>query len=133
MPSHDLGTAQAAPGKGTVEIEVAEEKDLNVLYQEAVDTIKTKVAEEPKHRSASEKQEDYYKNFRTRVVLAWIVTNGALVGILTSTSETLSKILTEEQRSNIYMAIILWSVAALAFFRFIGSMLYLLFRLFTGN
>ncbi|CAG8457477.1 10701_t:CDS:2 [Paraglomus brasilianum] len=132
-PKHDLGTAQAAPGKGTVEIEVAEEKDLNVLYQEAVDTIKTKVAEEPKHRSASEKQEDYYKNFRTRVVLAWIVTNGALVGILTSTSETLSKILTEEQRSNIYMAIILWSVAALAFFRFIGSMLYLLFRLFTGN
>jgi chitin synthase len=129
--STDLGTAQAAPGKGTVEVDVTEEKDLNVLYQEAVETIKTKVADDDSGPEIT--QDDYYRNFRTRVVLAWIFSNGALVAVITSTSDTLAKILTEQQRSNLYMAFILWSVAGLAFFRFIGSMLYLLFRLFTGN
>ncbi|CAG8537818.1 16690_t:CDS:1, partial [Cetraspora pellucida] len=106
--------------------------DINAAYDEAVNELARHVEEVPKEPSASEKQEDYYKAFRTEVVLAWIISNAALVAVITNASTTLNSILPSQKRSNDYMAFILWSVTGLAAFRFIGCCTYLLFRLFTG-
>ena len=130
---HDLGTVNTG-GKGEVEIEVpVEQKDINAAYDEACTELARHVEEEVKHRSKADKQEDYYKSFRTRVVLAWILSNGALIAGILNGSEYLNSVFPSEQRSNDYMAFILWSVTGLAAFRFFGSCIYLLFRLFTGN
>jgi len=36
------------------------------------------------------------------------------------------------QRSTIYMTVVLWSVAGLSAFRFVGSLWFLIVRLFRG-
>ncbi|CAG8510887.1 14090_t:CDS:2, partial [Racocetra persica] len=129
----DLGTV-AAPGKGgEVEVEApVDQKDINAAYDEAVNELSRHVEEEQKQPSEAERQEDYYKAFRTEVVLAWTISNAALVAAVTNGSSTLNSILPQQKRSNDYMAFILWSVTGLAFFRFCGCCTYLLFRLFTG-
>lgn len=130
---HDLGSVTTSPDKDTVEFEApVEAKDINSLYQEAVEELQRHHEEPVKKRSASDKQDDYYKSFRTRVVLFWILCNGAMVAGITNGSSTLNSISTSEDRANNYMAYVLWSVAGLAAFRFMGSCTYLLFRLFTG-
>ncbi|CAG8794328.1 18115_t:CDS:1, partial [Racocetra fulgida] len=95
----DLGTV-AAPGKGgEVEVEApVDQKDINAAYDEAVNELARHVEEEPKQRSESEKQEDYYKAFRTEVVLAWTISNAALVAAVTNGSSTLNSILPQDQR-----------------------------------
>nr|CAG8630653.1 9556_t:CDS:2 [Entrophospora candida] len=52
--------------------------------------------------------------------------------IITNTSVSLAEIVDPTSRANVYMGVVLWSVAGLAAFRFMGSCIYLLFRLFTG-
>ncbi|KAJ3287240.1 Chitin synthase, class 2 [Borealophlyctis nickersoniae] len=72
------------------------------------------------------KQEDYFKLYRTRVVLLWIISNFLLVMILT-TPQIASKmgISPDPKAFNPYLTFILWSVAILSVVRFWGSMAYL--------
>ncbi|CAG8568844.1 4391_t:CDS:2 [Diversispora eburnea] len=132
-----LGEAKVTKDKkGNEETEIempVEQMDMNDAYTEAVDELKRGHEEEVKHRSPSEKQEDYYKSFRFNVVICWILTNLLLVAVITSTSDVITKVSSEDNRANTYMAFVLWSVAGLAAIRFFGSCTYLLFRLFTGN
>lgn len=74
-------------------------------------------------------KEDYYRSFRTYLVLAWIGCNALLIALVTSTQyDTLYS----DSTGTTYMAFILWANAGLAVFRFMGSIMYLLLRLFTS-
>jgi len=130
----DLGSVIITnPEKGTAEVEEpTEPKDVNQAYQDAVEEISSFYTEPPKKRSRDEKIDDYYKAFRTRVLLVWILTNAALVAAITNSSETLTQLLPQQDRSNLYMAFILWSIVGLAAFRFFGSCIYQLFRALVG-
>ncbi|KAJ3169943.1 Chitin synthase, class 1 [Geranomyces variabilis] len=80
-------------------------------------------------RSDKLKQEDYFRLFRTRVVLLWIFCNVGLVAVLT-TSSVAEKLGVFAGSGNVgggnsYLTFTLWSVAALSLFRFVGSMVYL--------
>ena len=83
--------------------------------------------------SAQDKQEDYYKGFRSGVVLVWVFTNLILAAaILSSGLDDLdpnNPKQNEAARSVIYMAVVLYSVAALSFFRFVGAMWFLVVRM----
>ena len=85
------------------------------------------------------KQDDYYRGFRTRLVLAWIGCNAILVAIVTSgglqvlvSSEEDTTSVEEYQRqvSMAYTGFILWAVTMMAGFRFFGSVLYVLLSCF---
>lgn len=96
--------------------------------------IANKAPKETKVVSAAEKQEDYYKGFRSSVVLVWIFCNFALAAVVLSTAGldklAISKMGQEgTQRSTIYMAVVLWSVAGLSLFRFCGAVWFLVVRL----
>ncbi|KAI8354001.1 chitin synthase 2 [Blakeslea trispora] len=127
----DLGVVKAKKdqsGDLAVEVEVpVEEKDINAAYIDAQVELTKKIEPEKSHRDAKTKQEDYYRSFRTRLVLSWIVSNLALVVAITNTS-----VITTGDRSAAYLGFILWSVAALSAIRFTGSTLYLIFKIFTG-
>jgi chitin synthase len=132
----DLGVVKpkkdSETGEHTVEVELpTEEKDLNELYEEACSDLKTEFVPVKQHRDAKTKQEDYYRAFRTRLVLSWIISNLILVVIITSVT-TFEALGTFQARSTVYLGFILWSVAALAAIRFVGSTLYLILRLFSG-
>ena len=103
--------------------------------------ISQKAAKEVKVVSEAEHQEDYYKGFRSSVVLVWMFCNFALAAVVLSagglervkvggTPEDDEK--EDNQRSTIYMGVVLWSVAALSLFRFIGAVWFLVVRLFRG-
>ncbi len=74
MVAKDLGTVTTASGKknpNEVEAEVpTDEKDIDELYQDAMHVLQSKKPKEVKTISASQKQEDYYKNFRTKSVIS---------------------------------------------------------------
>ncbi|KAG0331756.1 Chitin synthase, class 1, partial [Podila humilis] len=81
----DLGEAKKHEGQ-VVEVEVPTSiADINEAYDEAIAELSHKVPEVHQSRSAATKQDDYYRGFRTRLVMAWIGSNGLLVAIICST------------------------------------------------
>ncbi|KAK3825572.1 MAG: chitin synthase 1 [Benniella sp.] len=124
----DLGVAKKT-GEGNVEVDVpTDSHDINNAYDEAVAALSVKVVEVKQGRDAKTKQEDYYREIRTRVLLAWIMSNALLVALVTS-----SAFGDWRTNSKVYLGVILWSVALLALFRFFGSVAYMILRLFNGR
>lgn len=129
-----LPSATLKPG-GKVDVNIpTDDTDLNAQYEAEMRKIVTKAPAEVRVPSASEKQEDYYKGFRSQVVLLWIICNFGLVAVVLSTAglERITTNSNESTKSAIYLAVVLWSVAGLSFFKFVGSMWFLIVRLFRG-
>ena len=114
----DLGAAKAVSGS-TVELEMpSEQLDIDSGYDAALRDLRDRleVPEEPV--SESQMQEDYYRAVRTYMVLFWMIAN---VILAMAVSEVYG---VDQGGSNVYLAIILWSVASLAVIRTIGSCTY---------
>ncbi|KAM5352634.1 hypothetical protein ACJ41O_005356 [Fusarium nematophilum] len=128
---------------GSGKTDLPDEGDLNAQYQREIAVFaakEVKVKAAPTPSQLQEKQIDYYKGVRTGVVLSWMVSNFAL-GALVLNSAGLDRIgssATEDEdadkteRSNIYMFVVLWSVAGLSAFKFIGAMWFMIVRMFRG-
>ncbi|GAA6030305.1 hypothetical protein JCM8097_009038 [Rhodosporidiobolus ruineniae] len=125
-PSNDLGAAKVQDGGVDVAVPT-DEKDINAAYEDACHVLAQKPPKEVKTVDLETKMTDSYRAIRTNVLLAWCLTNGALVAAIVSTSAGNAITTT---RSNVYMAFLLYSVAGLAAFRFIGSTLYSVVWLF---
>ena len=136
-----LPTAVTKPG-GKVDVAIpTDDADLNTQYETELAAFATKWEPPKKEHSQQEKHEDYYKGFRSAVVLAWMFCNLALAAVVLNTGG-LDRVKigndddqttdAQTQRSTIYMAVVLWSVAALSAFRFVGAMWFLVIRLFRG-
>ncbi|CAK7239476.1 MAG: Chitin synthase, class 2 [Sporothrix thermara] len=110
----DLG---GAVGKGsTVELEMpSEQLDIDSGYDEALRNLRDRVEVPVGPVSEAQMQEDYYKSVRTYMVVTWMIANGILA-MAVSEAYGASGI-----GNNFYLRFILWSVAALALFRAIGS------------
>ena len=129
-----LPSATLKPG-GKVDVNIpTDDGDLNAQYEAEMRKIVTKAPAEKREMTAAEKQEDYYKAFRSRVVLVWLICNFALVAVVLSTAglERISASTDDTTKSTIYMAVVLWSVAGLSAFKFIGAMWFLIVRMFRG-
>ncbi|KUJ11808.1 chitin synthase I [Mollisia scopiformis] len=123
-----------ADGKVAVNIPT-DDGDLNAQYEAEMRKIVSKAPPEKRVMSASEIQEDYYKGFRSRVVLFWIICNFGLVAVVLSTAgleRVSSSTVTDTKKSTIYLAVVLWSVAGLSAFKFLGAMWFLVVRMFRG-
>ncbi|ATY66192.1 class 2 chitin synthase [Cordyceps militaris] len=118
----DLG---GAVGKGqTVELEMpSEQLDIDSGYDEALRNLRDRVAVAKPSISDSQLQEDYYKSVRTYMVVTWMVANGILA---MAVSEIYSN---KGIGDNFYLRFILWSVAALAVFRALGSTTFAIINL----
>ncbi|KAL4080486.1 glycosyltransferase family 2 protein, partial [Scleroderma citrinum] len=131
--STDLGVVSVGKNKNEVEVAVpTAETDINAAYEDAIHVLSTKPPKAEQKIDPATKQEDYYKTFRTNVLLAWTLSNAALAAAVVSAtpapnSGQVSKTV------NGYMAFILFSVVGLAFVRFLGSTTYMLVRLFAGE
>ena len=129
----------ASTKDGAVKVDLPDENDLNAQYERELAVFRVKEVEEVKVLTADQKQEDYYSGVRSVIVLIWMLTNLALVFTILFTAGVddlgQSDISVEESkqiRAEIYLAVVLWSVAALSAFKFIGAMWFLIVRLFRG-
>jgi chitin synthase len=136
-----LPSVNTKDGQGKTDL--PDEGDLNAQYQREVASFSVKFKEEktePSPAQLQEKQMDYYRGVRTGVVLIWMITNFALAAVVLSSAgleritpgDSQDQESQQTERSNIYMAVVLWSVAALSSFKFIGAMWFLIVRLFRG-
>lgn len=116
-----------------------DEDDLNAQYKAELDKFAQKPPKEVMIISDEDKQADYYKGFRSSVVLAWVFCNFALGAVVLSAAgldtfddkskRSSTEESTQTHRSMIYMKVVLWSVAGLSMFKFIGAMWYLVVRM----
>ncbi|KAI4147059.1 MAG: hypothetical protein L6R39_003259 [Caloplaca ligustica] len=129
-----LPSANLKPG-GKVDVLIPQDDgDLNAQYEAEMRIFSSKAPKEKRVFSESERQEDYYKGFRSAVVLVWMFCNFALGAVVLSAGglERVTvggKKEASTQRSTIYMAVVLWSVAGLSAFRFFGALWFLVVRL----
>ncbi|CEJ94858.1 Putative Glycosyltransferase family 2 protein [[Torrubiella] hemipterigena] len=110
----DLG---GAVGKGqTVELEMpSEQLDIDSGYDEALRNLRDRITVPAPAPNERQMQEDYYKSVRTYMVVTWMMANGIFAMAI---SEVYSN---KGIGDNLYLRFILWSVAALAVFRAVGS------------
>lgn len=131
-----LPSVNTKDGQGKTDL--PDEGDLNAQYERELQVFARKPVKEVKALTPSqldEKQLDYYRGVRTVVVLVWMITNFALAALVLSTAG-LEKITpsdsSESKRATIYMAAVLYSVAVLSGFKFLGAMWFLVVRMFRG-
>ena len=127
-----MPSANIKPG-GKIDVDIPQDDgDLNAQYDAELKKFASKPPKEVRVMSEAEKQEDYYKGFRSGVVLAWIFCNFAL-GAVVLNAAGLDRIEVKNnaniQRSTIFTAVVLWSVAGLSVFRFIGALWFLTVRM----
>jgi chitin synthase len=136
-----LPSVNTKDGQGKTDL--PDEGDLNAQYERELGVFGKKPVKEVKAPSPSqleEKQMDYYKGVRTVTVLLWMIMNFALVAVVLSTAGV-DKIVTDSgkteeeikaNRASIYLSVVLWSVAGLSAFKFLGAVWFLVVRMFRG-
>lgn len=65
-------------GKNKNEVEVAvptAETDIDAAYEDAIHVLSTKAPKVDSKPDAATQQEDYYRSFRTNVLLSWTLSN----------------------------------------------------------
>lgn len=108
--SEDLGVVKSSGGDGEVTVDVfSEQKDLNAIYSAELQVLATKPPKEVPKVNTEQMHEDYYKNFRTNVLLAWTMTNAALALAILRVGSDGNFVVAQT-----YMAVMLYTVAGLA-------------------
>ncbi|KAF4627328.1 hypothetical protein G7Y89_g10830 [Cudoniella acicularis] len=112
-------------------------ENLDGIYDEALATFAVPFVEEEAVMSPADKELNYNKSFRSYVVLAWMFCNAALVAVVLKAGglqrlNLQSNTGAEDESATVkfYLLIILWSVAGLSFFKFVGAMWYKTKRIF---
>lgn len=114
----------------------------NVQYDKEIAKIgnaslneKKELSPEEAKKKQDEKKESYYAGVRSGIVMVWVISNLALATVVLETSSMsalINSTLPREQRqaknAGIYLSVVLWSVAALSAFRFVGAMWFLAHR-----
>ncbi|RMZ84946.1 hypothetical protein DV738_g86, partial [Chaetothyriales sp. CBS 135597] len=117
IASNDLGAAKATGTGNTVEVEMpSEQLDIDSGYDAALRCLRDRVELPKPPPSENTLQEDYYRNVRTYVVAVWMTCNAILAMAVSEAYPQGSNI-----SHNGYLTFMLWTVAALAVFRAIGS------------
>lgn len=77
-----LGHVETKADETTAEITLPEQKDVGYLYEESYRNLQKKAVYPEKMTDPRTRQEDYYRNFRTRLVGCWIFSNLILVIVI---------------------------------------------------
>ncbi|KAF3386632.1 Chitin synthase A [Penicillium rolfsii] len=119
----DLGAAKVINGSTVVVEMPSEQLDIDSGYDAALRNLRDRLEVPETPVSEAQMQEDYYRAVRTYMVSIWMVAN-VILGM--AVSEVYG---VDSGGTNIYLAIILWSVAILAAVRAIGSTIYAILNL----
>ncbi|KAJ9053890.1 hypothetical protein DSO57_1019822 [Entomophthora muscae] len=112
----------------------ANQISLNLEYEQVLQDLIHHSPESKEKADAKTIREDKNKRFRTCMVLAWVITNGLLIILLTS--ETLHSLfpspISNPEKFNPYLTFVFWSITTISLVRFIGVLFYLMGSLIWG-
>lgn len=129
----DLGAAKVREdGTFDVNIPVLQE-EINQSYLNQLEKIKK--PQEDVKTDSKPSNEDYYAFVRSMTVLVWMFSNFVIVAVVLETGgfnqfDNSPAGVGKENRSEVFLTVILWTVAFMAAFRFIGCVTYLILRFF---
>lgn len=104
----------------------SEQLDIDSGYDEALRNLRDRLEVPSEPISQTQEHEDYYRAVRTYMVVIWMVANGVLAMGITEAFGV------NHIGGNWYLTFLLWAVAAVAFFRALGSMAYLVIEMMYG-
>lgn len=140
VQARDLGSAKSTADdkENIVTVVPGDREELNDSYLNTLEHLRTLPPPPVNMNSKKEKDDSYYAFIRTVTVLIWMLTNAILIAVVLEiggVSQLTNKSTTNADNSisgnsQVFLTIILWIVAVLALFRFIGSSLYLIFKVF---
>jgi chitin synthase len=112
--------------------------ELDETYMNNIESLRVAPIVEDPIVHKKQKDDAYYAFIRTMTVLIWMLTNAILIAIVLEAAglDKFTKKKAENAdgsiagNSEIFLSIILWIVAGLAAFRFVGCVLYLIFKAF---
>lgn len=114
----DLGAAQVINGTTAVVEMPSEQLDIDSGYDAALRNLRDRLQVPDQPVSESQQQEDYYRAVRTYMVSIWLTANVILAMAVSEVYPV------GRTGANVYLAIVLWSVAILAVIRGVGSTTY---------
>jgi chitin synthase len=142
--THDLswGTkgSDGAPSGGSAESGKDDKVKLvvpnpDIQYDKELALLSETPEEEVETLKPDDIKKSYYASVRSGIVMAWIFSNLALctlvlrvgsIGVITKSAITEEA--AESKNSGTYLFIVLWSVAGLSAFRFVGALWFLIHR-----
>ncbi|TPX37513.1 chitin synthase [Synchytrium microbalum] len=129
-----LATVETKKGTNEVEVEVVTETaDLEVNYEAFLLELRSAPEVQVQKVDKATAESDYFRSYRTNLLLTWIFSNFLLVILLTNPELNvfvMSKLgITQSSSFNPYLTFIFFSVAGLSAIRFTGCILYLLLSL----
>jgi chitin synthase len=134
--AQDLGHAKVKEdGSFDVSIPILAE-EINQLYLNQLSKIKK--PQPPESRKQVTSNEDYYAFIRSMTVLVWMFSNFAIIALVLETGGVnqldgnTNNSNNSSARSRVFLTVILWLVAFMALFRFIGCVFYLIQRMFLN-
>lgn len=130
-PPPDLpGAKTGKDGKIDTEVNITPD-DLDILYEQGKKLFDAKAPVVEKKANEKEMQDDYYKGFRSAVVLVWIFCNAILIAVVLGTGGlsrlSVGKSDEDEDKKKIfvvgtYLKVVLWSVVCFFPFTFLASL-----------
>lgn len=125
----DLGAVKMLEdGNFKTDLPVLQE-EINQSYLDQLNKIKKPYVDDGSGYKPT--NEDYYAFVRSMTVLLWMFTNGLVCALVLETggfNQFSSTTSDATQRSEIFLTVILWTVAFMALFRFMGCTAYLVKR-----
>ncbi|KAK9456935.1 chitin synthase-domain-containing protein [Dipodascopsis uninucleata] len=120
-------TKKTEDGKVEIEVTALPQADIDLQFKETV--MRALEPYNPPKSKEKKSLDDEYRNFRTGLIISWILTNiiivlaitsSSLEGILSSESENSRKV----KREN-FFRFLLWATAIMCFIRLFGNMIFL--------
>lgn len=136
VQARDLGSAKSADNdkENIVTIVPGVSEELNETYLNTLESLRTLPPPPLELNNKKKKDDSYYAFIRTVTVLVWMLTNAILIAIVLEAGGVDTLVSSDSTsisgNSEIFLSIILWIVAGLAAFRFIGSSTYLILKVF---
>ncbi|KAG7854073.1 hypothetical protein KL919_005343 [Ogataea angusta] len=136
---NDLGVARISKNTQDGELEIViptTKSQIDNAYKRMINELTTRVSE--KEVKVNEEEEDafYFAFIRSMTVLFWMITNFIVIALVTETGglyqftsdSTSSSSYLPNTRISVFLTVILWIVAFMALFRFIGCCTYLIMK-----
>ncbi|KAJ3089949.1 Chitin synthase, class 2 [Physocladia obscura] len=125
LPAVTVGVNSSGEKVATVDLP-DQNQDADEYYAHALQRLDHEAAhlrDRKEDNSVKTDDDDFFKQFRTNVVLLWMISNFILVFVFTN--GWILQAITKAGSVNPYLSFLLWSVAVLAGIRFTASAVYL--------